>query len=100
MVNYLDSIGNKYYQLPYSAAYSIPGTIQETQLRLNNTPQIQDDKRKIQKIVTDHQVQYLAIRHIKPTKKITPLIIKIRSQIAYQKKGDTIAGDTICSAIR
>ena len=24
--------------LPYSAAYSTPGTIQETQLRLNNTP--------------------------------------------------------------
>ena len=26
--------------VPYSAAYSTPGTIQETQLRLNNTPQI------------------------------------------------------------
>ena len=32
-------------------------------------------------------IRYLAIKHIKPTKKITPLIIKIRLQIAYQKKG-------------
>ena len=35
-------------------------------------------------------IRYFDIRHIKSIKKITPLIIKIKLQIAYQKKEDEL----------
>ena len=41
LYNYSSSNEDELFKLvPYSAAYSTPDTIQETQLRLNNTPQI------------------------------------------------------------